>query len=35
MDLVHELPDYNKPEKSSGGETPENWDDGFNLFSNL
>ena len=35
MDLVQELPDYNKPEKSSGGETPENWDDGFNLFSNL
>lgn len=35
IELVAELPDYTKPEKSSENDAPESWDDGFNLFSNL
>lgn len=35
LDLVGELPDYTNPDKSSENSAPDNWDDGFNLFSNL
>lgn len=35
MDLIPELPDYSKPEKSQENDMANDWDDGFNLFSNL
>ena len=36
LDLVGQLPDYTKPDSSlQNTAAPDNWDDGFNLFSNL
>ncbi len=35
MDLIPELPDYDKIDKETDSQSGENWDDGFNLFSNL
>ncbi len=36
LELVEQLPDYAKPDSSLQNNTaPDNWDDGFNLFSNL